>query len=172
MTLAEGGDVDPAIDLRQVRSGDLDFCDEIEASCFPADERASRERIAKRIQVFPEGFLVAVVGGRLVGLIMSVATTTGDLADEELKDMVGHDPHGENLVVVSVAVRPEFQGRQIGRKLVIELAARARAEERKRVLLLCKADLISFYEKLGFRDQGESASTHGGSRWHEMRRML
>ena len=60
--------------VRAFRQDDLDSITEIEAVCFPAAEAASRDSFKERIAAFPESFLVAEVGGRLVGYINGCAT--------------------------------------------------------------------------------------------------
>ena len=159
--------------VRQARPADLNACCAVEAAAFPADEAASSAKIKNRLVVYPEGFLVAKlageVAGELAGIVMSGATHQPDLADEALKDMVGHDPTGENLVVFSVAVLPEMQGRGLGGRLVEAFLERGRGMGKERVLLLCKENLLTFYGRHGFVNAGLSASTHGGARWYEMR---
>src|SRR5262245_41093657 len=94
--------------IRQVISADLDRCTEIEAACY-GPEGATRERIATRIELFPQGFLVASLDGQIVGFINSGSTSKDDLSDETLKDMVGHEPSGQNIIIFSLAVHPLFQ---------------------------------------------------------------
>lgn len=161
-----------SINIRQVEPADLDAACVVEAAAFPADEAAAPAKIKKRLETYPDGFLVAEENkpeATIVGLVMCGATHQPDLADEELKDMVGHDPDGENFVVFSVAVLPRAQGQGLGGKLVGALVERARVLGKRHVLLLCKENLIPFYQRYGFADVGLSASTHGGARWHEMR---
>jgi predicted N-acetyltransferase YhbS len=90
------------------------------------------------------------------------------MTDEELKALVGHDPEGANMVVFSLAVLPEFRGRGIAHELMHRFMDESRRMGKQRVMLLCKDALIVFYERLGFRYAGVSASTHGGAAWHEM----
>ena len=39
-------------------------------------------------------------------------------------------------------------------------------------MLTCLDDLIPFYARLGFADEGLSTSNHGGVPWHQMRLTL
>ena len=90
------------------------------------------------------------------------------MADEELKDMIGHDENGKHLVVFSLAVRPEFRGLGVSKQLVATFVKRARALGKQKIMLLCKINLIAYYQRRGFDHAGRSASTHGGFQWHEM----
>lgn len=44
-----------------------------------------------------------------------------------------------------------------------------KAGGRAGVVLTCKERLIPYYERFGFRNEGLSASTHGGETWYQMR---
>ena len=103
------------------------------------------------------------------GLINSAATDRDDISDEELKQLVGHDPGGKNLVVFALAVLPEVQKQGIARGLMSKFVEEARGRGKEHVLLMCKSHLIAYYERMGFDHIGLSRSTHGGAEWHEMR---
>jgi ribosomal protein S18 acetylase RimI-like enzyme len=158
--------------IRHVLSNDLEECFMVETAGFPPEEAATRETIKLRIDTFPEGFLIAEIHGRVVGILNSGATNKNDISDEELKQLVGHDPAGKNLVVFALAVLPEFQKRGIARQLMAKFVDKARQRGKENILLLCKQHLIAYYEKMGFTHVGLSRSTHGGAEWHEMRLVL
>ncbi|WP_018123909.1 GNAT family N-acetyltransferase [Desulfovibrio oxyclinae] len=156
------------ITIRTVRPDDLTGCHTVEQACFPPDEAADEDGIRTRIERFPQGFLVAERNGMIIGQINSGATHKNDITDEAFKKLVGHCNDGCNVVIFSLSVLPAYQGRGIAASLMREFITEARKQSRKSVLLLCKDDLIDFYERLGFCNRGLSASTHGGARWYEM----
>lgn len=158
--------------IRNALPEDLDECFLVESSGFPPEEAATRETIRLRIETFPEGFFVAEMDGRVVGMLNSAATNKDDISDEELKQLIGHDPCGKNMVVFALAVLPEFQKRGIARQLMSRFVDEARGQNKKNVLLICKRHLIAYYEGMGFSHAGLSTSTHGGAEWHEMRLKL
>jgi ribosomal protein S18 acetylase RimI-like enzyme len=157
----------PELVIRQVTRADLDPCFAIESICY-GPEGATCERIALRIDSYPQGFLVAVCDSQVVGFINSGATDRDDISDEALKDLVGHEPAGRKMVIFSLAVQPEFQRQGVGRALLQRFTATARRLDKQRILLLCRPELIVYYQREGFLDRGPSASTHGGLEWHEM----
>ena len=157
----------PELAIRQVTPDDLDRCFAIESACY-GPEGATRERIARRIDSYPQGFLVAQRDGDVVGFINSGSTDKDDISDEALKDLVGHDPAGRNIVIFSLAVLPQFQHQGIGRALMRQFIATATRLDKERILLLCRPELVAYYQHEGFLDRVESTSTHGGLRWHEM----
>ena len=158
--------------LRHVLPGDVDQCYRVETSGFPPEEAATRETIQLRIERFPKGFLVAEVDGKIVGILNSAATNKNDLSNEELKQLIGHDPEAKNMVVFALAVLPEYQRQGIAGQLMERFAEESRQQGRENVLLMCKQHLIAYYERMGFRHVGLSRSTHGGAEWHEMRLTL
>ncbi|MGE4291298.1 MAG: GNAT family N-acetyltransferase [Desulfovibrio sp.] len=162
--------------IRRVRGEDRKGCCGVEAACFPQEEAASPAAIADRIRIFPEGFYVAEALDRgtsvIAGMVNSGATDKGDITDEAFKQLVGHDPDGENMVVFSLSVRPEWRGCGIAWRLMERFAEESRKLGKQRILLLCKEHHVVFYRRLGFAHGGLSVSTHGGAAWHEMCREL
>jgi GNAT superfamily N-acetyltransferase len=129
---------------------------------------ASLETIKLRIETFPQGFFVAEVGGWVIGMVNGACTNKDDISDEELKQLIGHDARGKNMVIFALAVLPEFQKQGIAKRLVGRFVEEARRNKKEKVFLMCKPHLIAYYEGMGFVHRGLSRSMHGGSQWHEM----
>lgn len=153
--------------IRRVKDNDLDDCYRVESACYTSDG-ATMEKIQKRIKLFPEGFLVAESKNEIIGLINSASTDKEDITDEELKDMVSHDKDGKNMVIFSLAVLPEFQGNGISKQLMLRFIAVSKNLKKEKILLLCKSELIPYYQNYGFLYGGKSKSKHGGFEWYEM----
>jgi hypothetical protein len=66
--------------IRHVLPRDLDECFAVETSGFLPEEAATRETIRLRIETFPEGFLVAELNGKVVGILNSAATNKDDIS--------------------------------------------------------------------------------------------
>jgi len=158
--------------IRNVTPADLDECFLVEVSGFPEEEAASKETVRLRIETFPQGFLAAELNGRVIGILNSASTHKDDISDEKLKQLIGHDLKGKNMVVFALAVLPEYRGHGIARQLMARFIEEARRLEKENVLLLCKQHLIAYYQGMGFEHAGLSKSTHGGAEWHEMRLKL
>ncbi len=153
--------------IRQVEDKDLDDCYRVESACYTSDG-ATREKIQKRISLFSEGFLVAEYKEQIIGLINSASTDKEDITDEELKDMIGHVNDGKNIVIFSLAVLPEFRGNGVSKQLMSRFIEASKDLKKEKILLICKSDLIPYYENYGFVYGGKSRSKHGGFEWHEM----
>ncbi|MFQ5964906.1 MAG: GNAT family N-acetyltransferase [Candidatus Scalinduaceae bacterium] len=159
------------IKIRKVEDHDLDECYSVESACYTSDG-ATREKIQKRIRFYPEGFLITESKGQIIGLINSGATNREDITDEEFKDMVGHVNDGKNIVIFSLAVLPEFQGTGVSKQLMSRFIEVSEDLKKDKILLLCKSELIPYYQNYGFLYGGKSKSTHGGFEWYEMYLLL
>ncbi|WP_272700277.1 GNAT family N-acetyltransferase [Desulfovibrio sp. Fe33] len=161
-----------ALTIRHADMDDLPACHTIEANCFPPAEAAWASSLRNRIEIYPEGFLVAEWEGRVVGQVNAGSTDKDDITDEEFKQLIGHDPDGRNMVIFSLSVLPSFQKRGIAGKLLTNFIEHARDLGKAAIKLLCKEPLIPYYARFGFADDGLSSSTHGGAAWHSMTLVL
>lgn len=156
------------IHIRRVERHDLHGCFALEQLCYEPIEVAPQDFLEKRIEIYPDGFFVAVYKGEIVGMINSGATHKGDITDEELKYLVGHVRNGRNCVIFSLAVHPDHRGRGIARMLLRKMIDISTQKEKQKILLLCQECLIRFYTSLGFLYAGRSTSSFGGYIMHQM----
>jgi len=154
--------------IRNVTPADLDRCFEIESLAYEGDEAATYEKIRKRIHTWPHGFIVLESDGVVAGFINSGAAFEVRMDDDAFKELVGHDPAGPHVVVMSVVVHPALQGRGHAAQLMTEFIGRMRRLGKSSIHLMCKSRHVPFYEKFGFVYLRPSPSTHGGMAWHEM----
>ncbi|HWX02273.1 N-acetyltransferase [Collimonas sp.] len=158
--------------IRPVASADLERCYEIESTSYEGDEAATKEKIATRIATWPQGFIVYENDGVVAGFINGGAAFKVEMADEAFKELIGHDPDGPHVVIMSVVVHPDFQGRGIARQLMTEFIARMRALHKSSIHLMCKERHVALYQSMGFKYLKASDSDHGGMAWHEMAMQL
>lgn len=158
----------PTTVIRQVLPADLDRCFAIETLAYEGDEAATREKIATRIATWPQGFIVAEVEGVVAGFINSGAAFVVEMADEAFKELIGHDPQGPHVVIMSVVVHPDFQGQGVAKRLMHAFIARMREQGKASIHLMCKERHVPLYAGFGFVYLKASDSDHGGMAWHEM----
>ena len=156
------------VNIRNVAEADLDACYEVEIACWPPEEAAVKETMKLRIAVFPQGFFVAEMDDRVVGMLNSCSTDRDDLGDEELKQLIGHNANGRNMVVFALGVLPAYRKRGVAAELMRRFITFAEGLQKRKVLLICKSDLVPYYERFGFVHAGLSRSTHGGAAWQQM----
>ncbi|MEH7097322.1 GNAT family N-acetyltransferase, partial [Neobacillus vireti] len=56
----------------------------------------------------------------------------------------------------------------IAAALLAHLEKDAKDKHRETITLTCKKDLVGFYEKQGYVNEGVSNSVHGGVTWYNM----
>jgi ribosomal protein S18 acetylase RimI-like enzyme len=156
------------MNIRTVDIKDLDRCFEIESVSYSGDEAATKDKIRKRINTYPEGFIVIENNKEIMGFINSGAAHKIELSDEEFKELIGHDPKGKNIVIMSVVVHPDYQGKGIASALMKRFVKIMKTLDKTNIYLICQTELIEMYAKYGFVYLGESDSDHGGMSWHEM----
>jgi ribosomal protein S18 acetylase RimI-like enzyme len=154
--------------LRHAVPRDASRCFEIESTAYEGDEAATLEKIVKRIDVYPQGFLVLEVDDEIVGFINCGCADQVRMSDSALKELVGHDPAAPNVVIMSVAVAPARQGQGFSKLLMAEFLRRMRVAGKREVHLMCKQVHIELYRRMGYDYVKQSASNHGGMSWHEM----
>ena len=156
------------LSFRNARPADADRCFEIETTAYEGDEAATLAKISKRIESYPEGFLILEVGKSIVGFINCGCAHEVEMSDEGFKELLGHDPEAPNVVIMSVVVDTAEQGKGYSRVLMDEFVARMRRMDKSTIYLMCKEHHVPLYKKLGYGYLRPSASDHGGMAWHEM----
>lgn len=156
------------IRLRNALRPDLQRCYEIERLSYSKEEAASKSNMQKRLIQFPQGFLLLENDKEIIGFINSGACHEVQLSDENFKEMLGHDNKGKYIVVMSVVVHPHYQKQGFVSLLMKKFIEDMQNLKKEEIFFICKKELIPMYEKYGFKDLGESSSTHGGVAWNEM----
>ncbi|MCF6319997.1 MAG: GNAT family N-acetyltransferase [Proteobacteria bacterium] len=154
--------------IRQAQIKDLDRCFEIESIAYAGDESASKEKIAKRINTYPQGFIVKELDNQVVGFVNSGACHRVELSDEDFKELIGHDEKGKHIVIMSVVVHPDFQKKGFARELMQAFIQQMKSLNKQDIYLICQTELIDMYAQFGFDYLQVSDSEHGGLAWHEM----
>lgn len=72
-------------------------------------------------------------------------------------------------MLFGVETHPAAQGKGYASALIRRMITDAKAQGRQGVVLTCKQELLDFYRRFGFENEGVSASQHGGAVWYDMR---
>ena len=159
---------------RPATGDDLTVIAEIESNSYPPDEAASPENLRYRVENAGDYFLVGCSAGSGPGGAYEIVSyVCGTLIKGETlthESMSTHDADGDTLCIHSVVTEGGHRRKQIGTKT---LKAYMRwittaTPQVERVLLLCKRNLIGFYEGAGWKMVGESDMVHGKDQWYEM----
>lgn len=156
----------------RIRKATIDDCQaiaEVEAKCFPPAEAASEEDIKNRLVVYPDFFWLLEDDGKLISFVDGMATNEMELADEMYSHAAMHDELGDWQMIFGVNTLPEYRKQGCAEKLLKQVIADSQTQGRRGLVLTCKENLVHYYAKFGFQDEGISESTHGGVVWHKMR---
>ena len=154
--------------FRQATLADVDRCYTIEITAYEGDEAATREKIATRINRYPEGFMCMELDGEVIGFINAGCAWDVVMSDEEFKELVGHDPQAPNAVIMSVVLHPDYQGKGLSTALMQAFIEHMRQQGKTAIYLMCKAQYLEMYKRFGYQFLKKSDSTHGGEEWFEM----
>lgn len=157
------------MNIRNATMEDLEILTAIEAACFPPAEAATRESFAKRLAVYPNHFWLLEEDGQVVSFVNGMVTDEPLLRDEMFEDAALHNEDGAWQMIFGVNTLPRYRRQGCAARVMERVIADARAQGRKGCVLTCKDQLIRYYETFGFRNEGVSASTHGGVVWYQMR---
>ncbi len=154
--------------FRTAQLSDLDRVTEIEYICFPAEQAATRAAFEQRIKTFPSHFILLEHEGTPIGFVNGAVLDARYIEDEMYERTDSHNERGAYQSVYGLDVLPEYRGRGLAHKLMAQLIDQAKKEGRKGVTLTCLDEKIGFYETMGFKNEGVSASSHGGVVWNNM----
>lgn len=148
---------------------DLDSISAVEKECFPTAEAASKESFQKRLSVYPNHFWLLEENDRLISFINGMVTDEAILRDEMYEDANLHKEDGNWQMIFGVNTIPNYRKQGYAAKLMNFVIADAKKQKRKGLVLTCKKELIHYYQKFGFQNEGISKSVHGGVVWYDMR---
>ena len=157
------------MEIRTATMADLEAVAAVERSCFPAAEAATAEQFAERLKYYGEHFWLLFLEGELVSFVDGFVTDNKDLTDEMYERAELHNKNGAWQMIFGVNTVPEHRKKGYAELLLRRAIDDARKQGRKGLVLTCKKELVHYYAKLGFVDEGVSASVHGNVVWYQMR---
>ena len=162
--------LDDRFELREIRPGEAVEAAGVEKACFPPSEACSEKMMVERAAKAPEYFLVAVDRrpGKIAGILNGLATDETTFRDEFFTNAELHVPEGKTVMLLGLAVLPEYRGEGLARALMYRYLCRMLQKQKDMVLLTCLDSRVPMYKKMGFCDKGAANSTWGGEEWHEM----
>ena len=156
--------------IRKATINDLKELSRIEMECFPAAEAATEEIFCKRLEVYPDFFwILENEAGEIVSFVNGMATDNEILTDEMFENPDLHNKNGDWQMIFGVNTLPEFRRKGYAERVLRRVVEDTKKDGRKGIVLTCKDKLVSFYEKIGFVNEGLSESTHGNAIWYNMR---
>ena len=148
---------------------DLEAISAVEAACFPKAEAATKESFEARLKHYPAHFWLLFDEDELVSFVDGMVTNEANLTDEMYENAALHDENGAWQMIFGVNTIPACRKQGFAEKLLRRAIEDSRVQGRLGLVLTCKEQLIHYYAKFGFVNEGVSDSVHGGAVWYQMR---
>ncbi len=156
--------------IRTATLNDLDQIHQVEETCFPIAEAATKEQIENRLQYYGNHFCLLFEDNQLISFVDGFVTDEKDLTDQMYEEASMHNESGQWQMIFGVNTHPSFQHKGYASEVLTAFIEDAKKQERKGLVLTCKKNLIPFYEKFGFLNEGiTDKSVHGNVQWYQMR---
>lgn len=130
------------LEVRPLTRKDIRAVQELQRACFPGIPPWTTEQLEKQIARFPEGQLGVELDGKLVAtsssLIVQGDEYCGEHTFKEVCDggyLGTHDPDGDMLYGIDIAVHPRFRGYRLARRLYETRKDLVRARNLRGILL-------------------------------------
>ena len=142
------------IKIREAQRSDIDQICLIQESNSNFLENMNREIIEERIRNHADTFLLACLDDQVVAYISGT-----DFANSSQSRWIKKIANGEvisdrNFVIDALSVHPEYQGQGFGTLLLAALKQAALQQNCLGIYLLCKDELLSYFEMNEFVEQG------------------
>ena len=142
------------IKIREAQRSDIDQICLIQESNSNFLENMNREMIEERIRNHADTFLLACLDNQVVAYISGTEFIASSLS-RWIKEMAnGEVISDRNFVIDALSVHPEYQGQGFGTLLLAALKQVALQQNCLGIYLLCKDELLSYFEMNEFMEQG------------------
>ena len=142
------------IKIREVQQSDIDQVCLIQESTQNFQETVNREIIEERIRNFADTFLLASLDNQVIAYISATDFATSSVS-RWIVEMADREAISNgNLVIDALSVHPNYQGQGFGTLLLAALKQVALQQNCLGIYLLCKDELLSYFEMNEFMEQG------------------
>ncbi len=115
---------DPRLLVRQLTAADYPAVAQIQRECFPNIAPWAEDQFLTHLQVFPEGQLGIELDGTLVATSSAVIVDSVEFGRNHTYErasgegyLTNHDPEGDTLYGLDIAVLPHKRGKRLARRL-------------------------------------------------------
>ena len=156
------------VNIRKAKLSDLDGITKVESESFPSGQAASKESFEKRLSILDYPFYIAEVNDEIVGIINVSIINQSFMTDELYENLEFHKKDNSYQSIFGLAVIEKYRKQGIAHKLMEYVIKISKKENKKGLILVCRKQLISYYEGFGYKNIGVSKSVHGNIEWYDM----
>lgn len=142
------------IKIREATQSDMEQICLISDCTAGSREITNRKMMEERIRSHADTFLLASLDDMVIAYI-SATILTNDSLDKWIVTISKEDFRRDNAIILEeISVHPDFQKQGFGTLLLASLKEVACQKNSPAIYLLCKDELLSYFEMNGFLEQG------------------
>lgn len=154
--------------VRTAKMDDLPQLVKIGEECYPLEETITKSEYEKRLNTYANHFWILEKEKEIVAFITGPVINESRITDDMFHDTTFHHEDGRWQAILDVNTAPKHQKKGYASQIMKQLISDVRKQGRKGCVLTCKEELISYYQKFGFKNLGISQSTVAGETWYDM----
>ena len=142
------------IKIREATQSDMEQICLISDCTAGSREITNRKMIEERIRSHADTFLLASLDDQVIAYISAIDFATSSVSRwiAEMADVEAIS--NENLVIDALSVHPNYQGQGFGTLLLAAMKQVALQQNSPAIYLVCKDELLSYFEMNEFIEQG------------------
>lgn len=142
------------INIREAQHSDIEQICSIQEGTLNFQDRLTQEILEERIRNHADTFLLASLDDQVIAYISATDFATSSVSRWIVEMADGEAISNRNLIIDALSVHPDYQGQGFGTLLLAALKEVTRQQDRPGIYLLCKDELLAYFEMNGFVEQG------------------
>ena len=142
------------IKIREATQSDMEQICLISDCTAGSREITNRKMIEERIRSHADTFLLASLDDQVVAYISATDFATSSVSRWIVEMADGEAISNGNLVIDALSVHPNYQGQGFGTLLLAAMKQVALQQNSPAIYLVCKDELLSYFEMNEFIEQG------------------
>jgi acetyltransferase, GNAT family len=142
------------IKIREATQSDMEQICLISDCTAGSREITNRKMIEERIRSHADTFLLASLDDQVIAYISAIDFATSSVSRWIVEMADGEAISNENLVIDALSVHPNYQGQGFGTLLLAAMKQVALQQNSPAIYLVCKDELLSYFEMNEFIEQG------------------
>lgn len=142
------------IKIREAMQSDMEQICLISDCTAGSREITNRKMMEERIRSHADTFLLASLDDQVIAYISATAFATSSVSRWIVEMADGEAISNENLVIDALSVHPNYQGQGFGTLLLAAMKQVALQQNSPAIYLVCKDELLSYFEMNEFIEQG------------------